>query len=342
MDKQRCTCRQIAASLSSLLVLLRAASATRRRSKSMGRLSRRSIDLLLHLHARRRARHVRDESEDRLISHILSPGSASNLDTVPATGVLISTEALWVSTTATVSSARDAVSDLYGVLEELAHLVVEIAVSNKGCPDEGLVGVFGGLLLAGLVEGGGERERALRARMARRGARRRSACIAMMRHCVRLQSLLRCIGRVRVLQSYSALLSLLSLPPCSHSHSDAKQLTQRMVIWTSDSARWTRRPAVRASACASRQRPIRDAISRLTQLFIPGCPAWRRVANVTDPLMPRAADQNHSRCCKGSATRKYRAAPVASRCAIKAQQQRPVIIDGRQKNGHRACSLSPS
>ena len=66
-----------------------------------------------------------------------------------------------MSTTATVSSA--ATLSPTGVLEELAHLVVEVAVSYKGCPHEGLVGVFGGLLLAGLVEGGQVARRSWRA-----------------------------------------------------------------------------------------------------------------------------------------------------------------------------------
>ena len=55
---------------------LRAASATRRRRAREIRwvtLDPRSIDLLLHLHARRRAGHVRDEREDRLdLPHLVS------------------------------------------------------------------------------------------------------------------------------------------------------------------------------------------------------------------------------------------------------------------------------
>ena len=61
---------------------------------------------------------------------------------MPATGVLYPRGLVGVHDGHGVIS-RDAVSNRNSVLEELAHLVVEVAVSYKErCPYKGLVGVF--------------------------------------------------------------------------------------------------------------------------------------------------------------------------------------------------------
>ena len=93
--------------------------------------------------------------------------------------------------------SSDAVSNSNSVLEQLAHLVVEVAVADERCPYKGLVGVLRRLLLAGLVERCQVARRSWRAH----GEPRRAAEERLHRHeCA-----------VRVLQSYSAMsLGLLS------------------------------------------------------------------------------------------------------------------------------------
>ncbi|CAH0371310.1 unnamed protein product, partial [Pelagomonas calceolata] len=139
-------------------------------------LDPRPIDLLLHLHARRRARHVRYQREDRLdLPHLVSWGGEQPRDRPGDRRPYIHRRLVGVHDGHGVVG-RDAVAYLYRVLEELAHLIIKIAVSNKGCPHEGLVGVFGWLLLAGLVEGGEWRGSSCAHGEARRAAEERLHC----------------------------------------------------------------------------------------------------------------------------------------------------------------------
>ena len=109
--------------------------------------------------------------------------------------------------------SSDAVSNSNSVLEQLAHLVVEVAVADERCPYKGLVGALRRLLLAGLVERCQVARRSWRAH----GEPRRAAEERLHRHeCGR--------ARPAVLQRYELRVALSLCALQFRARGDAKQL----------------------------------------------------------------------------------------------------------------------